>query len=286
MKHPCLIIAHRGASAYVPENSLASAKLAISMRADLLEFDVLATADHVIVLHHNRGIKVADGKFWLDKITFAQAKIFKPDLVTFEELVKRFGKQVGFHIDIKQAGIETYVVEILKKYAVKKQVVVGSGNLAILWRFKELYPECMTSFFLSFQNSRDIFVNRYSLLYRVSMFILPKLLKFIARPIIVWRVKGNLIDAITFDPFTLVNKRVIEDLHQEGVLVLASLVNTERDLLKILELGVDGVITDRPDLAREIFTGRYELKQRLPLRIIRGVGRRVKNLVRKGIVNI
>ena len=48
-----LIIAHRGASAYAPENTLGAFKAAIEMGADMIEFDVRKTKDNVLVLNHN-----------------------------------------------------------------------------------------------------------------------------------------------------------------------------------------------------------------------------------------
>ena len=279
--HKPWIVAHRGSSAYAVENSLAACQLAAEQGVDFLEVDVRATRDHILVLHHNRGIRIGTKRYWIDKHTFSEIKKHKPSIATLEEVIQRFGDKVGFNVDIKQPAIEHYVVELFRRYRVEQPIIVDSNNFAILWRFKELYPTAMTSFYMAYVDSRDIL---YSIIGRILYKTLPKILKYFAPYIIVWRVKGRLIDAVSFDPPSMVNERIVEELRSQGVLIFGAVANSERDMKKLLALGVDGIKTDRPDLAKRIINGESTYQAHLlPIRILRRIGGKVKRVLTREV---
>lgn len=275
------IVAHRGASAHAPENSLAACDLAVKFGADFLEVDVRATKDHILVLHHNRGIRVGTKRYWIDKHSFLEIKRLKPTIITLEEVIKRYGNKVGLDLDIKQAALEELIVRLLKRYRIKKPIMVISNNFAILWRFKELYPTCTTTFLLYFDDRHDIL---YSLFGRVLYKTLPKILKYFAPYITVWRVRGRLIDAVTFDPPSMVNKLIVEELHTRGTMVFAAPVNSEREVIRMLTLGVDAMKTDRPDMVKRVLAGKITADRHiLPVRLLRRLGGKVKRVLTREV---
>lgn len=268
------IVAHRGASSHAPENSLAACRLAVKYGVDFLEIDVRATSDHVLILQHNRGIRVGTKRYWIDKLTYKEVKRLKPSIMTLEEIVKQFGGKVGLNIDIKQAALEQHIVNLLKRYKFKKPLIIDSNNFAILWRFKELYPTAATSFYLAYVDSHDIL---YSIFGRILYRTLPKILKYFAPYIIVWKAKNRLIDAVAFDPPSMVNHRIVEELHAQGTMIFAAPVNSEKDVLRMLTLGVDAIKTDRPDMVKKVLNGEVIIKRQiLPVRILRRIGSKVK----------
>src|SRR3989337_2901933 len=72
---PPLVIAHRGANAYAPENTLAAFRLAGDQGADAIEFDVRATADgHLVVIHDASLARTTDGEGEIGALTLAEVR--------------------------------------------------------------------------------------------------------------------------------------------------------------------------------------------------------------------
>lgn len=108
------IIAHRGASAYVPENTLAAFQLAYDMGVTEIETDVQLTTDGVVVLCHDRtlaryghGEQVVEAMRWGDLATLDMGSWFSPYLhqdkrmLTLEALLATFGDKLTYHIELK-----------------------------------------------------------------------------------------------------------------------------------------------------------------------------------------
>jgi len=108
------IIAHRGASAYVPENTLAAFQLAYDMGVTEIETDVQLTTDGVVVLCHDRtlaryghGEQVVEAMAWGDLATLDMGSWFSPYLhqdkrmLTLDALLATFGDRLTYHLELK-----------------------------------------------------------------------------------------------------------------------------------------------------------------------------------------
>ncbi len=108
------IIAHRGASAYMPENTLAAFQLAYDMGVTEIETDVQLTTDGVVVLCHDRtlarydhGEQMVEAMKWGDLATLDMGSWFSPYLhqdkrmLTLDELLATFGNKLTYHIELK-----------------------------------------------------------------------------------------------------------------------------------------------------------------------------------------
>lgn len=108
------IIAHRGASAYIPENTLAAFQLAYAMGVTEIETDVQLTTDGVVVLCHDRtlaryghGAQAVEDLPWDTLATLDMGSWFSPYLhhdkrmLTFQELLATFGDKLTYHIELK-----------------------------------------------------------------------------------------------------------------------------------------------------------------------------------------
>lgn len=108
------IIAHRGASAYVPENTLAAFQLAYDMGVTEIETDVQLTTDGVVVLCHDRTLaryghreQVVEEMGWGELAPLDMGSWFSPHLhqdkrmLTLEELLATFGDKLTYHIELK-----------------------------------------------------------------------------------------------------------------------------------------------------------------------------------------
>src|SRR5215216_2965630 len=116
-----LIYAHRGASAVHPENTLLAFRQALAVGVDGIELDVHATADGIPVVIHDRDIgRTTDGVGYVDQIQLARLETFDAGdgerVPTLAEVLALVGDAAHLDIEIKGAGIERVVLEVLAKY--------------------------------------------------------------------------------------------------------------------------------------------------------------------------
>jgi glycerophosphoryl diester phosphodiesterase len=140
-----LLLGHRGAraSVSVPENTTASFDLCLQQGCDGFEFDVRGTADGVPVVCHDpsfRGIKLA--RTGSRDLSTWQAQGFLP---TLEEVLRRYSR-CFLDIEIKSAGLEAQVLELLRRYPPEPGYVVTSFLPEVLLRLRELDPKTELGF--------------------------------------------------------------------------------------------------------------------------------------------
>lgn len=134
--HP-LVIAHRGASADAPDNSLPAFEVAIEAGADFVELDVRRTADGLMVAHHSarrRGVP-------LGKLTYAelvQRSRYRPPAL--EEVLALCSGRVGVDLELKERGYEAEAVELLERSLSPPHAVVTSFHAGVIHEVKALRP--------------------------------------------------------------------------------------------------------------------------------------------------
>ena len=132
-----LVIAHRGASADAPENSLAAFEAAIVQRADLVELDVRRTSDARLVVHHaarRRGVAI-------ERLTYAELvehKRHRPP--SLDEVLALCAGRVGVDVEIKEPGYEAEVVTLVERRLDATQAVVTSFHAGVIETVKSLRP--------------------------------------------------------------------------------------------------------------------------------------------------
>lgn len=142
--------AHRGASEYVPENTMLSFHTGIFMKANGIETDVQMTRDGVLVLFHDDTIKRLTGAegsvsdYTLEELrqfTFEKNGL-QDKIVVFEEFLRTFGwRDLTFAIEIKQRGIEKEIADMIRRYGVGKKCVVTSFKFDCIEKIKAYAPE-------------------------------------------------------------------------------------------------------------------------------------------------
>ena len=142
--------AHRGASEYTPENTLLAFYTGVYMGANGIETDVQMTKDGILVLFHDNTITRLTGRdgciadYTLDELkefTFEKNSL-KDKIVVFEDFLKLFAFQdINFAIEIKQAGIETQIADMIRKYNISHKTVVTSFMPEAICKIKEYAPE-------------------------------------------------------------------------------------------------------------------------------------------------
>jgi glycerophosphoryl diester phosphodiesterase len=120
------MLAHRGASAYAPENTFAAFDRAIALKTDGIETDVRATKDGVLVLVHDANLdRSTDGEGPVSDLTHAQLqKIdagapYNPRFAgervpTLEAFLDRYGRRLPLCLEVKQTGVEATLVELVR----------------------------------------------------------------------------------------------------------------------------------------------------------------------------
>jgi glycerophosphoryl diester phosphodiesterase len=141
-----LLLGHRGARATVsvPENTLASFDLCLQHGCDGFEFDVRRTSDGVPIVCHdasfrNRSLSTASA---LDLAPW-QAQRFLPFL---EQVLRRYSPLCFLDIEIKDAGLESQVLALLRQHPPQHGYVVTSFLPEVLSRLRELDPDINLGF--------------------------------------------------------------------------------------------------------------------------------------------
>lgn len=236
------IIAHRGASATAPENTLAAVEAAIAERADWVETDVQRTADGALVLLHDRDLRrttnVAEvfparavdpiGTFTLAELKQLDAgSWFAPGFagVRIPTLAELFGQRIGFLLEVKDPaaypGIERELVDELRAAPlVGGRLVVQSFDHESVRRFAALDPALPLGLLTE---------------ARLPAAALEQAAAFAAQ---------------VNPAFTMADRAYVEEVHRLGMTMSVWTVDDERDVRAMAALGVDGLITDRPAAAR------------------------------------
>lgn len=142
--------AHRGASAYMPENTLLSFYTGISMNANGIETDVQRTKDGVLVLFHDDTITRVTGEegsvsdYTLEELQAFDVKKdgFVDKIVTFEDFLSHFAfRDITFAIELKVGDIEEDVAKMLRRFDMSAKCVITSFHLDYIRKFKKYAPE-------------------------------------------------------------------------------------------------------------------------------------------------
>ena len=142
--------AHRGASAYMPENTLLSFYTGISMNANGIETDVRRTRDGKLVLFHDNTLdRMAGVSGSVSDYTYDELRAFdisrdgySDKIVSLETFLECFSfRDVTFAIELKDSDIEVDVANMLRKYNMSRKTVVTSFEFDLIKKFKEVAPE-------------------------------------------------------------------------------------------------------------------------------------------------
>lgn len=245
----CNVISHRGANKVAPQNTLDAFKKSVQYKADGFETDVHMTKDGIPVICHNYTVdKTSDGKGEIASRTLEQLKKLDfgsyfhhsfrgtkiPTLEEFLNLSERANLKV-LNIEIKSPKNKDYIIadkiiEAVKSHNLYDKLLISSFDPDLLVYIKDIAEDCKTG-----------------LLYSPD------------KPITYKRILGKEIDfakSIGTDalhPHQLfVTEKLVDAAHENGLQVNPWTVNKEKDMKKLLSFGVDGLITDVPNIAKKV----------------------------------
>jgi glycerophosphoryl diester phosphodiesterase len=231
---PVTIFAHRGAAAQAPENTLASFRLAGTLHADYVELDVQESSDGVVVVVHDSDLMKVGGsplKIWEGTADQLRAvdigssfdPRFRDERVpTLAEALAACKGVSRVDIELKDYGhndrLEERVVEIVEAAGMEKQIVTMSLSRDMVAKMKRLRPG-WTSGLLSAKAVGDL--------------------------------SGVPADFLAVEK-AMATRRFLRAAHHAGKPVYVWTVDDPARMTRMIGLGVDGVITNRPDVAREV----------------------------------
>lgn len=233
-------IAHRGFSGNFPENTLLAFQKAIEVGADGVEFDVHLTSDGIPVIHHDEYLeRTTNGTGLIGDYTFIELRQLDasarytdyfavqriPSLREYFELVS--GINVISNIELKNgifpySEIEKRVLALIDEFNCRENVIVSSFNHYSIRLFKQLAPDV------------KIGVLEESWLINPGEY-------------------AKSLNAEYYHPeFHALTDEIVKNLRDNKIKINAWTINEKSDMLKAIELKVDGVVTNHPDTFAQI----------------------------------
>lgn len=232
-------VAHRGASGYAPENTMAAYWKAFKMRADYIEIDVQESQDgQLVVIHDTTLDRTTNGTGKVKDYTMEQLRaldagsFFDPyfageKLPTFEEVIDTFKGKIGILIELKSPelypGIEEKVAAVLKDRHLDKgrhkKIILQSFNFDSMKTIHALLPNVPIGVLTS--NPADLSNEKIAEFSAYSNYINPTR--------------------------KLVTKELVDTIHESHMGIMSWTVTKQEEVQPLLVTGVDGIITNYPD---------------------------------------
>lgn len=232
-------VAHRGATAYTPENTIAAFDLAVDMKADYIEIDVQRSKDGELVLIHDTTVdRTTDGTGKVGDLTLEQLRSLDAGswkgeqfagepIPTFEEILDHYHGKIGILIELKAPelypGIEEQVAAALIERNLHKpqneKIIIQSFNFESIKKMDQLLPKVPIGILTS--NRADTTLEA---LQEFSTY------------------------ADWFNPsYGIVTKELVNQVHSLGMQIGSWTVRSQEAADFLFEMGVDAIISDYPD---------------------------------------
>lgn len=231
-----LIIAHRGASAYAPENTLAACERAVDMGADMIELDVQRSRDGELVVFHDDTTERWDGQPRLASAC-SLAELLALDiggehvatLAEICELSRRTG--IALNVELKQPDIVAPTVQMIHEFGIAKRVIVSSFYEAALAELLRTAPDIERGYLMG--------TDTYRLDVRAREFW-----PFLALKRVQAHAWHPYFDLPALD-------QVIPLARKAGYAVNVWTIDDPEVMERMVAYGATGIITNKPDVARE-----------------------------------
>ncbi|QBP41984.1 glycerophosphodiester phosphodiesterase [Paenisporosarcina antarctica] len=232
-------IAHRGAAGYAPENTMAAFDKAIEMKADYIEMDIQRTKDGELVIIHDTSVdRTTDGSGYVRDLTLNELRSLDAGswkgtefagekIPTFDQVLDKYHGKIGILLELKAPelypGIEESIAEELKDRNLDKpqnqKMILQSFNFESMKKMNTLLPNI------------PIGVLTWSKAHTT-----PQALKEFSAY------------ADYFNPsYGLINEDLVNLVHSLGMKIQSWTVRSQASADFLLEMKVDGIITDYPD---------------------------------------
>jgi glycerophosphoryl diester phosphodiesterase len=241
------VVAHRGFSGRAPENTLAACRLALEIEPDMIEVDLLLSSDgEVVALHYAELERTTNGSGLVSDSTLAELRRLDAGswfsdeftgepIPTLAEILDLLRSRTLLNVEIKTqavtdeaaGGITDKVLQLVRDRRMAEQVILSSFDPRALSQARQLDPQVRTA---------SLF-NRHLHRGRSPVEVMEE----------VGSVGLNIRDS-------LVTAEIVISCHQHGRPVAVYTVNEPRRMRELMDLGVDALFTDRPDLMLDLLS--------------------------------
>lgn len=243
---PVLNIAHRGASAAAPPNTLAAFEKAIELGANGIEFDVQLSNDGIPVIIHDFTVDATtDGSGQVADLTLTQLRrldagsTFDPAFAgeripTLDEVLQSVGNRLLLNIELKTTsrrdnGLEQAVIARVKQHSLGSRVLLSSFNPFALRRAKRIAPHIPA-----------------------GLLIAPNLPLPLRRAWLAFLAPHE----ARHPQYQMVDEHYVAWAQRRGYRVNVWTVNEPDEMRRLIGLGVDGIITDVPAVLCQVLESR------------------------------
>jgi glycerophosphoryl diester phosphodiesterase len=240
-----IAMAHRGGAIEHLENTMPAFEACVAMGYRYLETDVRVTADGVPIVYHDPTLdRVTDRSGRVDQLPWAElagARIGgREPVLRLEELLGAW-PDVRFNLDIKAPGVVAPLARTVRRLRAEDRICLGSFSDARVAAARRVFgPRVCTS--LGPRGVAALRLSSYS----------PRAAGLVRIP------AGCAQVPLQLGGRALVDERFVAAAHDRGLQVHVWTVNTPAETEAMLDLGVDGVMTDRPAMLRDVLVARSQ----------------------------
>ena len=230
MKHSIQNIAHRGASGSFPENTLAAFRAAIDSGAVMCELDVQLTRDGAVVVIHDETVdRTTNGRGAVAEMRLEDIKRLDAGggdrVPTLDEVFAETTGKCALNIELKAGRVEAEVASLMRKWDAIETSMVSSFDWGALTMMREIDP-----------------AERIGVLAEENA---PAMLDAAVR-----------LGAYAINPrFDMVTADLCKTAHASGLKVLVWTVDAPEVMRRLIDSGVDGIMTNHPARLREVLGG-------------------------------
>ena len=219
-----LILGHRGAPGHLPENTMPGFHKAMELGADGFELDVRITEDEKLVVVHGA---VVQGHA-VQSSAYAGIRHVSDgvEVPLLEEVLAGFGRRAYLDIELKTPGFEQAAIALIEKYCERCWIVLSAFHPQTLLKARELAPDLQLGFIYNRTQEEE--------------------------------TRHNCPVEVVIPQFRLASRDLIAEAHAEGLMVFAWTVNDSQQASRLMDLGVDGLISDYPEMVAELVRGRAQ----------------------------
>jgi|AGTN01.3.fsa_nt_gi Glycerophosphoryl diester phosphodiesterase len=222
-----MIIGHRGAAGYEPENTLRSFQKAIDIGVDWIEFDLHRSADgHLVVIHDDTVDRTTNGHGKVREMTLEELKKLDAgkgqQIPTLQEVIDLARGRVKMIPEIKQEGIEMELLDVIDRNGAVNDCIVASFFTYSIRRCKEFHPQLQTAAIFSH---------------------LPLDFRSLALDVMA---------DVLFLRKDIVSQALVEECHKHGFTVNIWNEDKPEEIRKYAEMGPDFMSSNYPDRLKQV----------------------------------
>ena len=234
---PPLVIAHRGASGQLPENTLPAFELAVEQGADMIETDLHRTRDGAIVITHDADLAGLGGSGEIADASLDEVRALDAGggerVPTLDEVLDRFGARIPFNLELKSPeageyeGLAEAALEAVRRRGLLGRTLFSCFSDRVLEALRALEPEA-----------------------RLGLLVSPRRAeRAVAR--------ARALGAEALNPWRgMAAPDLVGAAHDAGLAVYVFTVDAPDEMRALLDAGVDGLFTNHPDRLRALLDPR------------------------------